>query len=84
MWAHIPILDWLIGLMFSFFAAIPFYFLWNGMAPIYFFWLPEVYHEIPFWHCVWLFLLISILKWVLLPKFASKVEVEYDKEKASR
>lgn len=29
MWARLPIIGWLIALLFTIFAAIPFYFLWN-------------------------------------------------------
>lgn len=61
----IPVIGWLVGAFFAFFAAIPFYFLWNALAPTYCYWLPEVYLQIPFWHCVGLFILILILKFLL-------------------
>ena len=47
--------------------AILFYFLWNVLAPIYFSFLPEVYLQIPFWHCFGLIVLLTMLKWILLP-----------------
>jgi len=67
----IPIIGWLINIVLMISLAIPFYFMWGHVAPIYFYWIPEVYQEIPFWDCEWLFTVISILKAVLVPKFAS-------------
>ena len=65
----VPIIGWLLSLLFTISLAIPFYFMWNHVGPIYFYWLPQVYKNIPFWDCVWLFTVISILKSVLVPKF---------------
>lgn len=50
------------------FLAIPFYFLWNFLAPIYLFNLPDAYKDVPFWHIVGIFLLISILRLAIFPK----------------
>lgn len=50
------------------FLAIPFYFLWNFLAPIYLFDLPQAYKDVPFWHIVGIFLLISILRLAIFPK----------------
>lgn len=57
--------------------AIPFWICWTafGIGEIYFYWLPEVYQSIPFWSCVGLFMCISILKSVIIPKL---VEVSND------
>jgi len=70
----LPVVGWLIGFVITFFLAIPFYFLWNYCAPIYMYWLPLVYQQIPFWDCVWLAMTISITKLVLLPRFGTTVE----------
>lgn len=67
MWSAIPILGWALGFIVAFFMAIPFWLLWNALAPTYFYWLPQVYMNVPFWDCVWLFLLIWILKAILIP-----------------
>jgi hypothetical protein len=67
----IPIIGWAISLLFSMSLSLPFWFIWNKIAPIYFYWLPEVYLTIPFWHCVGLFIVIPIIKKVLTPNFAS-------------
>lgn len=68
---YIPILGWLLDFLFRVSIAIPFYFLWNHLAPKYFYWLPPVYQEIPFWDCVWLFMCLGILYHILIPKLAS-------------
>jgi hypothetical protein len=49
------------------FIAIPFYFLWNELAPVYFYWLPRLYLHIPFWHVMGLFVLVAILKTLFFP-----------------
>jgi hypothetical protein len=70
----LPVVGWLIAFVFMFFLSIPFYYLWNSLAPVYFYWLPKVYLELPFWDCVWLMMLITILKLVLLPKFGTDIK----------
>jgi hypothetical protein len=49
------------------FLSIPFFYLWNYLAPIYFSGLPALYLSIPFWHCVGLFALAAIVRAMLLP-----------------
>jgi ABC-type dipeptide/oligopeptide/nickel transport system permease subunit len=44
------------------FLAIPFFFLWNFLAPIYGTNLPLQYQHIPFWHCVGIFVLLGVVK----------------------
>lgn len=48
--------------------AIPLWWLWNKLAPIYFYWLPKVYLAIPFWHVVGLALLVITLQGLLRRK----------------
>lgn len=67
----IPIVGWLIGFFLHVSLAVPFYFLWGAMAPKYFYFVPKIYMSLPFWDCVWLFMLLSILKSVLLPHWGS-------------
>lgn len=45
--------------------SVPFYFIWNALAPIYFTGLPAVYQFIPFWHCMGLFVLLAIVRALL-------------------
>lgn len=78
MWAQIPIIGWLIGFVFMTFMSVPFYFLWNAMAPEYFAtFITDEWLNIPFWDCVWLFMLLSILKHAVLGGvFNKNIEME--------
>jgi hypothetical protein len=69
----IPFFGWFLSLFFSISLAVPFYIAWTGFSvgATYFYWLPPVYHSIGFWDSVWLLMVLSILKAVLVPKFAS-------------
>jgi len=63
----IPIVGWLIAAVVCFFIAIPVGLLWNWLAPTYFYWLPKVYLDLPFWHVFGLLWLVSSLRGLLLP-----------------
>lgn len=69
----IPFLGWMLSVIFSISLAIPFWLCWTvgGIGEMYFYWLPSTYRSIPFWHCVGLFMAISILKAVLIPHLSS-------------
>jgi len=67
----IPIVGWLIAAVLCLFVAIPVYFLWNWLAPTYFYQLPSVYLSLPFWHVFGLLWLISSLRGLLLPSVSS-------------
>lgn len=67
----IPIVGWLIAAALCFVVAIPVSLLWNWLAPIYFYWLPKVYLDLPFLHVAGLLWLISSLKSLLLPSITS-------------
>ena len=57
-----------MGLFFkNIFLAIPFYFLWNWLAPIYFTGLSPALQSIPFIDCIGLLLLLAILRSAVLP-----------------
>lgn len=49
------------------FLTFPFYFLWNGLAPVYMTSLPQAYHQIPFFHCMGLLLLLAVLRLAVTP-----------------
>jgi hypothetical protein len=68
----IPFIGWIISAVVSISMAIPFYFFWSsyGIGSRYFDFLPAKYQLIPFWDCVGLFVVMSILKSVL-PKLVS-------------
>lgn len=63
----IPFLGWVLSFVFNVSLAIPFWFVWTacGVGETYFYFLPKIYHDISFWACVGLFMVISILKAVL-------------------
>ncbi len=49
--------------------AIPFYYLWNYLAPIYLPQLPQPYLDVPFWHIAGIFMLIQIVKIMIFPSY---------------
>ena len=69
----IPGIGWLLSFFFSVSLAVPFWITWTvcGIGDTYFYFLPTVYHAPGFWSCVGLAMVASILKAVLIPKFAS-------------
>lgn len=78
----LPIVGWILGWVFCFSLAVPFWWFWNDLAPVYFYWLPPVYQSIPFGHCIGLFVVIAILKFVLTPRFSNPdLTKSFDKKK---
>lgn len=69
----IPVLGWFLSLFFTVSLAIPFWLCWTvfHIGEKYFYFLPAVYRHIDFWPCVGLFMVISMLKAVLVPRLAS-------------
>lgn len=69
----LPIVGWFLSLFFSISLAVPFWIAWTAceIGATYFYWLPAVYQRPGFWSCVGLFMVMSILKVVLVPRFAS-------------
>lgn len=67
--SSLPFIGWIIEAVVAVSMAVPFWFFWTlfDFGSIYFYWIPETYQSIPFWHCVGLFIVISILKSVLIP-----------------
>jgi hypothetical protein len=54
-------------LIFAVIWAIPAFYLWNFLAPIYLPQLPPQYLDVPFWHVAGIFALITIVKMMILP-----------------
>jgi hypothetical protein len=69
----IPVIGWLLSVIFTTSTALPFWIAWTncGIGERYFYFLPEVYHDVPFWDCVGVFLVVGIIKGVFVPKIAS-------------
>lgn len=74
----IPVIGWLLAAVICLFVAIPVYFLWNWLAPTYFYWLPPVYLDLPFWHVFGLLWLVSSLRGLLLPSIRASAESKKD------
>jgi hypothetical protein len=75
----IPVVGWFIAAAVCIIAAIPMYFLWNALAPIYFYWLPMIYLDLPYWHIVGLMWLLISLRQLLLPSFGTTVNTTKEK-----
>lgn len=69
----IPVIGWAVSLFFSISLAIPFWLIWTvfGIGEKYFYFLPPVYYDPGFWACVGIFMVVSILKLVFVPRLAS-------------
>lgn len=50
-----------VNIAFSIVTAIPFYYAWNCVAPVYFNFIPIIYHQIPYWHIVGIFLVCTYI-----------------------
>lgn len=69
----IPFVGWLLSFVFNVSLAIPFYVVWTacGIGERFFYFLPPVYQSIGFWNCVGLFIAVSIIKSVFVPRLVS-------------
>jgi len=69
----IPFIGWFFSAIGAVSLSIPFWFCWTnmGLGAKYFYFIPEVYKAIPFWHCVGLFIVLKILYGTLTPKVFS-------------
>ena len=69
----IPVIGWLLSFAVNVSLAIPFWICWTccGIGVTYFDFLPIQWQAIPFWSCVGLFISVSIIKTVFVPKLAS-------------
>ncbi len=57
-----------IGFFFKcVFLTIPFYLLWNWLAPIYFTQLPPLYLDIPYFHALGFFILVGTIRSLIIP-----------------
>lgn len=69
----LPIVGWFLSFAGNVSLAIPFWICWTccGIGSSYFDFLPECWQSIPFWNCVGIFMSVSIIKTVFVPKLAS-------------
>lgn len=52
----------LLGILTAMVIALPLYFLWNHVAPIYLTSLPPVWQNIAFWELVWICWTVIIIR----------------------
>ena len=58
MWTIVSTL--IIAFTSALIIALIYGFAWNKIAPTYMYWLPEVYHHIPYWHSVGILLILFL------------------------
>ncbi|WP_439357905.1 hypothetical protein [Bradyrhizobium sp. DASA03007] len=69
----IPVIGWLISVLVAASMAVPFWLIWSvfEIGQTFFYWLPAPYLRPGFWQCVGLFMAVSIIKSVFIPKVVS-------------
>lgn len=69
----LPIIGWIVSFIVSISLAVPFWFLWTfcGLGRVYCYFLPEVYLSPSFGDVIGIFMIVSILKAVFVPKIAT-------------
>lgn len=69
----VPIIGWFLSIIVSTSLAIPFWIFWTvfGIGEKYFYFLPSVWRSIPFFECIGLFVSVSIIQCVFVPKVAT-------------
>ena len=67
---HIPIIGWLISLLFTASLAVPFWLAWTvgGIGSTFFYFLPAVYLHPGFWQLIGLFISIGTIKILFFPE----------------
>ena len=63
----LPLIGWFFSLVANVSLSVPFWLFWTvfGLGRHYFYFVPATYFDIPFWHCVGLFLILGIFKGML-------------------
>lgn len=82
----IPVLGWFLSFLVNVSLAIPFWVCWTcfNIGRIYFDFLPDAWQSIPFWNCVGLFMSVSIIKVVFVPKFSSTEQNNMAKDQSKK
>jgi hypothetical protein len=77
----IPLVGWAISLFISISISIPFWLIWTvfGIGQTYFSFLPPVWQTPGFWACVGIFIVVSIIKTVFLPRLDFTTNIKKDK-----
>jgi hypothetical protein len=69
----VPIIGWFLSILVSTSLSVPFWFFWTvcGIGEKYFYFLPPVWKSIPFFECIGLFIAVSIIQAVFVPKLVT-------------
>ncbi len=64
MWNNLPVIGWVVDLVFKCSLALPFWIAWTlcGIGPKFFAFLPDVYLAPGFWEIVGVFICLGILR----------------------
>ena len=78
----LPVVGWLLSFFGNVSLAIPFWICWTvcGIGEIYFDFLPAQWRSIPFWNCVGLFMSVSVIKTVFVPRLCSVSQTQNERE----
>lgn len=68
----LPLVGWVLSFVGNVSLAIPFWICWTncGIGAMYFDFLPSQWQSIPFWNCVGIFISVSVIRTVFVPKLA--------------
>lgn len=78
----LPVVGWILSFIGCASLAVPFWIVWTscGLGSFYFGeFIPERFAVIPFWHCVGLFMVVSVFK-TLMPKIVSVSQSNTNKD----
>jgi len=77
----IPVVGWLLDLIFKASLALPFWLAWTvfGLGGKYFYFLPQVYHAPGFFNCLGLFIAVPIFYRIFIPTLVSVSQVNNNK-----
>jgi len=69
----LPVVGWIISAVVAASMALPFWLIWTvfGIGETFFYWMPAPYLRPGFWSLVGLFIAVSIIKSVFIPKVVS-------------
>jgi len=68
-----PIIGWLMSAVMAVFIAIPLFFLWGWLGPVYFSFVPAVYLNMGFWDIAGMLVLIGFIKLIVFPAVLNRV-----------
>lgn len=68
-----PVIGWFLSFCASVSLAVPFWLCWTqfSIGTTYFNFLPAQWQSIPFWSCVGIFIVMSVVKCVFYPKLVT-------------